>query len=91
MAAVLALWVLVSSALSVSPELHHLLCPDASDRAHQCAITLFSQHQVLLENGVAPLFIFAVGFFFWSPLLLASAFARMDARLAPSRAPPVLL
>jgi hypothetical protein len=91
LAALLALMVLVSAALSVSPELHHRLHSDSADRAHQCAVTLFSQHQILLDAPAAAFLFFAAALFFWLPLYQAPVLARVDSRLAPSRAPPVLL
>jgi hypothetical protein len=80
-----ALWV-----LEVSPDLHHLLHPDAQSPDHHCLVTLF-QHHLLLSGFVAaatpPLPITS-----WTPLAYSDFrfYPAYDYRLTPSRGPPAV-
>jgi disulfide bond formation protein DsbB len=91
LAGLLAFLILLSAMLSVSPELHHRLHQGSADRAHQCAVTIFSQHQVLLDAAPTALFVFAACFFYWLPLAQTPVLAKIDSRLSPSRASPASL
>jgi hypothetical protein len=78
-------------ALTVSPELHHLLHQDAQGPDHHCLITQIQQHPLLA--GFAPIVAPAP-----VPVVVAlvcSAEAQFlptrDYRFSPSRAPPFLL
>jgi len=78
-------------ALTVSPELHHLLHQDAQGANHNCLITQIQQHPLLA--GFAPIAAPAP-----APVVVAlvcSAEVQFlparDYRVSPSRAPPSLL
>jgi len=85
----LLLWV-GTLALTVSPELHHLLHQDAQNPGHNCLITQIQQHPLLAGFAIitapapAPVAIAAVS------RAEVQFLPACDYRLSPSRAPPVL-
>lgn len=85
----LLLWV-GTFALTVSPELHHLLHPDSQSPNHNCLITQLQQHPLLagFATITAPV---------PAPVEVSTActaevqfLPAYDYRLSPSRAPPFL-
>ena len=88
-ALMLLLW-LGTFALTVSPELHHLLHPDSQGPNHNCLITQIQQHSLLAGIAIIP-----------APAPVPATVAGVrcaevqflpasDRRLSPSRAPPLL-
>jgi hypothetical protein len=75
-------------ALSVSPELHHLLHRDSQGAEHHCLITQIQQHPLLAGFAIitaptpAPVAVAAVC------LAEVQFLPASDYRLSPSRAPP---
>jgi hypothetical protein len=88
-ALMLLLWV-GTFALTVSPELHHLLHPDSQAPNHNCLITQIQQHPVLAGFATitapvpAPAEVPATG------SAEVQFLPASDHRLSPSRAPPFL-
>ena len=74
-------------AMTVAPALHHWVHHDASDPAHQCAVTLFLSGQVHTPNT-------EVAIINRLPVLISIEparrveFSSTDIRLLPSRGPP---
>jgi hypothetical protein len=85
----LALW-LGTFALTVSPELHHLLHPDAQGPNHNCLITQIQQHPFLAGSVsiTAPAPASVVVTVVWRAEV--QFVPACDYRLSPSRAPPFL-
>jgi hypothetical protein len=88
-ALMLLLWV-GTFALTVSPELHHLLHPDSQAPNHNCLITQIQQHPLLAGFASitaptpAPVEVSATG------SAEVQFLPASDHRLSPSRAPPFL-
>jgi hypothetical protein len=85
----LLLW-LGTFALTVSPQLHHLLHPDSQAPDHNCLITQIQQHPLLAGFAAiaAPAPAPAVVTLVCSPEI--QFLPAPDCRLSPSRAPPFL-
>jgi hypothetical protein len=88
LAGILALLLVLSSALSSSPALHQLLHTDYSPNNHVCLVCLLAQGQV---SGTAPAAIpalFVFGLILLLPALRMTVLPGFDHRLFFSRAPP---
>ena len=79
-----------ASTLTVCPELHQWVPPDADHEDHDCAVTLFASGGIhfaaidLLDVG-KPAHWFQVAVLLFSPQVLAST---QTGRLVPGRGPP---
>ena len=80
--------VVLLNAMAASPTLHELFHPDASDEAHQCAVTMFTHGGVDSASAdvpvVAPLPLIQTVSFAYS-----SIFCPAIEQLPAGRAPPV--
>jgi hypothetical protein len=74
-------------AMAVLPALHALVHPDASDPAHECAVTLFSHGQVDASSTIVPA-ICAPASLVFTESLPGIIFVSTDVRLLPGRGPP---
>ena len=88
--AVLVVAIFWALTLTVSPQLHELIHPDADHEDHDCAVTLFASGGIhfaaidLLDVG-KPAHWFQVAVLLFSPQVLAST---QTGRLVPGRGPP---
>ena len=75
-------------AMAALPGLHALVHPDASDPAHECAVTLLSHGQIDVSSAAETVFRNAqlVVFNAEPPRII---FISTDIRLLPGRGPPV--
>jgi len=84
----LALFVLLLSALASSPSLHKLIHADAGAPDHECVISLFANGQV--SSAPAVQILIGLVLLFGGVALLAARliFSTADYRFSSSRAPP---
>jgi hypothetical protein len=88
LAGLLAIFVLVATASSVSHGLHQALHPNAPSSTHLCLICSLAKGQVTAADVAPALAIFSLILFFSVPALTTVALPASDRRLASSRAPP---
>jgi len=68
--------------------LHNRIHPDSADPQHSCALTLWTQGQVSLGDGMIALVVFVALLLFSLPPLPTPVFSSIDCRLRFSRGPP---
>jgi hypothetical protein len=85
----LFLWI-ATFALTVSPELHHLLHQDSQGSSHTCLITQLQQHQLLAGFTLVSAPVPALAIAARACAAEVQFLATIDYRLSPSRAPPAL-
>jgi hypothetical protein len=84
----LALFILVASALSISPSLHRRLHHNGTQTHDFCLICAFANGQVSTAETSPALVLIFLFFICGSGLQMASPVSSCDLRLSPSRAPP---
>jgi len=90
-AALLIATFLASLLLAASPSLHEHWHKDASNPAHQCAITTFQQQQLTASNPAVIVVELNFGLVLPVSLTDLSAFSDHNYRFSASRAPPFIL
>lgn len=83
------LW-LATSALAVSPELHHLLHADSNNLSHECVLTLLSKGLFAGPASADPQWWPHAPTLRVPPAPDEPVRSRFDYRLSPSRAPPAV-
>jgi hypothetical protein len=88
LAAVLALLLLVSTAVSVSHALHQSVHHDGGAASHTCLVCLLLKGQVTPPEGAFVAALVVLGLLYGIRFAPADALPGFDYRLSPSRAPP---
>jgi hypothetical protein len=87
--ALLALLLLVATAVSVSHALHQSLHQDGAGNGHFCLVCSFAKGQVSAAAVAVVSTVFAICCLWCVRLASTISFLRFDYRLSPSRAPPL--